>query len=206
MSTPDDILKSFLDADDDEGFGLDELLERGVYPFEIVKIQRTAISERTGTFMPTLQLRVIDGPQTNRVAFVTQALVNPFDSDRRNTKFHAMSKGFMTAIGATPQAVDPDVEDAVEDFYNAESWEGARFIGELDIETAEKQKKAAEKADREVDAADLRDRNRLVGWHRWSGGSFDYERWKTEVLPKQQRAAERKTGVGTDKKQSVAKW
>lgn len=208
MAEMNELLAEFLKAEEDHGFGVGGgTLPIGVYPVLIEKVPRVDGGRRKtengvellGTPNARLQLRVLDGPFADRVAFVNMNLVNPFDPHRKGSQFYNMSATFIRDIGAPIQPVNPALfespEEAAKAAYAPEKWEGLKFVAEIGLETVEKQKSKAQKRNVELDESKMQDRNTLAGWHAWGNEKSGYEAWKKNELPKQVAKAGKGAGV-----------
>lgn len=199
-----DLLASFLNAEEDHGFASNELIPTGVYPVEIAEIQRVVEgnpkkNEETGVVTPGsilvgMRLNILEGPLAGRAAFISMNLVNLFDASRAGTKFWNMSSTFIRVIGARLAPVNPalfeSVEKACAAAYNAEAWKGLKFIANIKVETLESQKKKADKRGATISDS-AQDRNTLSGWHSFDDVESGLAAWREKELPKQLSAGEK---------------
>lgn len=190
-----DALQAFLSAEENHGFGLGDVLPRGTYPLE-VEVAKSDLT-KTGSVSVRLQLRVLAGPFENRRVFIDQFLVNLYDQEKVGSTFYNMSSTFVRSLRASLLPVNaaqfPSTAEASKAAYNAEAWVGLTFIGEVGVETADAQAKAAAK-DGRATTGNERDRNRLAGWHSYDSPTKGIAVWQAKELPKQIAAQQRAAG------------
>jgi hypothetical protein len=185
-------------------------------------VQRTGASSQKGTPFVDVQLRVIEGPRKNRVAFIRQFLSNPMDDavyqqiargkggsadelDQKSFKFYNMTSGFVKSLGVAPQQVDPgqfpSSADASVAFWNVKAWEGQKFVAGISVETAESQIEQAKNRGGEI-PQNPSDRNQLRSYYPLDQEQL--EKLRNEEFPKQE-AQENAGGGKTVQQDNVPK-
>lgn len=200
-----DAMQAFLNAEENHGFGLGDVLPRGTYPVEVSSVK--ADLTKTGSVSTRITLTVLAGPLEGRKAFVDHFLVDLFDPSKTGSTYYNMSATFIRSIGATLLPVNPaqfpSTAEASKAAYNPEAWVGLKFMAEIGIETAEAQAKAAVKDGRTPSGTE-RDRNRLAGWHSLASPDKGIDAWTAKELPKQVAAKARAAGSASANVPSAA--